>query len=233
MAARHVVRAARIRRELWTCNLMHGSPPERLEPLRQGALLVDGAANVLFANAAARAVLEAGDGLILKGGSLATSDGADTLRRLIASCGSAVGPLRGPLGGELEVQRGLRRLPLRLTVMPVRSKEPVTETPWLGLRAPTAIVTIEDPETARRQWAETLHERYGLTAAEAALAAEIVRGDGRAAAAQRRGISIATARSQLSSIFEKTGTSRQAELVRLLLDISGKTDCKERHKWAV
>jgi DNA-binding CsgD family transcriptional regulator len=38
------------------------------------------------------------------------------------------------------------------------------------------------------------------------------------AAARRRGISGGTAKTQLASIFEKTGTHRQAELVRLLLD---------------
>jgi DNA-binding CsgD family transcriptional regulator len=45
-----------------------------------------------------------------------------------------------------------------------------------------------------------------------------LKGDGIAAAARRRGISAATAKTNLSSIFEKTGTHRQAELIRLLLD---------------
>ena len=62
-----------------------------------------------------------------------------------------------------------------------------------------------------------LRHRYGLTAAEAALAWEIARTGGRQSAAASRGISVATARSQLSSIFDKTGVRRQAELVRLLL----------------
>ncbi|THD54576.1 MAG: response regulator transcription factor [Bradyrhizobium sp.] len=45
---------------------------------------------------------------------------------------------------------------------------------------------------------------------------EIVKGDGRQAAADRLNITVGTARSHLSSIFDKTGTKRQAELVRLL-----------------
>jgi DNA-binding CsgD family transcriptional regulator len=52
--------------------------------------------------------------------------------------------------------------------------------------------------------------------AEAALALEIVKGDGRDAAAARLGISLSTARTHLSRIFEKTGAGRQAELVVLL-----------------
>ncbi len=221
---RHIVRAARIHRQLWTLDLMHGAAPERLESLRHGAILVDVAANVLFANAPARAVLEKGDGLILKGGCLKSTDGADTLQRLIASCARGVGPLRGPLGGEFDVRRGPTRLCLRVTVTPLRFKDPATGIPWLGLRPPAAIVTVVDPETGRRQLAQNLHKCFGLTGAETGLAAEILKGDGRAAAARRRGISVTTARAQLSSIFEKTGTHRQAELVHLLLELADKRD---------
>ena len=229
-AARHVSRAVRVHRQLWTLGLTHGSAPERLESLRQGAILVDATANVLFANAAARAGLETGDGLVLKGGCLASSDGADTLQRLIASCARGVGPLRGPLGGELDVRRGPSRPCLHVTVTPLRSKDPDPEIPWLGLRPPAAIVTMADPETGRRQFAQNLHSRFGLTGAETGLAAEILKGDGRAAAARRRGISVATARAQLSSIFEKTGTHRQAELVHLLLELADK---REPGKWEI
>jgi DNA-binding CsgD family transcriptional regulator len=222
-AARHVSRAVRVHRQLWTLDLMHGTAPERFESLRQGAILVDAAANVLFANAPARAVLETGDGLVLKGGYLSSTDGADILlQRLIASCARGVGPLRGPLGGELDVQRGPNRLCLHVTVTPLRSKDPATAIAWLGLSPPAAIVTVVDPETGRRQLAQNLHSRFGLTGAETGLAAEILKGDGRAAAARRRGISVATARAQLSSIFEKTGTHRQAELVHLLLELADK-----------
>jgi DNA-binding CsgD family transcriptional regulator len=41
--------------------------------------------------------------------------------------------------------------------------------------------------------------------------------DGLQAAADRLGISLATARTHLAHVFDKTGTRRQAELVRLLL----------------
>lgn len=66
---------------------------------------------------------------------------------------------------------------------------------------------------------EHLQHCFGLTPAEAAFAVEIAKGDGKPAAAERRGISFATARTHLSSIFEKTGTHRQAELIRLLMQM--------------
>ena len=49
------------------------------------------------------------------------------------------------------------------------------------------------------------------------MAREILQGDGIQATAERLGISPATARTHLLEVFQKTGTSRQAELVRVLL----------------
>ncbi len=63
----------------------------------------------------------------------------------------------------------------------------------------------------------TLERQFGLTPAEAALSLEIARGLGRSAAAKECGISVSTARTHLSRIFRKTGTHRQAELVRVIL----------------
>jgi DNA-binding CsgD family transcriptional regulator len=56
-----------------------------------------------------------------------------------------------------------------------------------------------------------------MTPAEAGFAIEILSGDGIQAAADRLSISRSTARTHLSRIFDKTGTRRQAELVRVLI----------------
>jgi DNA-binding CsgD family transcriptional regulator len=55
----------------------------------------------------------------------------------------------------------------------------------------------------------------GLTSAEGRLVAQLVEGRELADAAERLGISVHTARSQLKSVFAKTDTHRQAELVAL------------------
>lgn len=64
--------------------------------------------------------------------------------------------------------------------------------------------------------APALEKIFGLTAAEGRLAAELSRGVPLATIAQSRHVSIATLRTQLASIFAKTGTARQPELVALL-----------------
>ena len=66
----------------------------------------------------------------------------------------------------------------------------------------------------------TVQDVFELTAAEADIATGLAGGKALAEIAIARGISIATARTQLASIFAKTHTRRQAELVALLTRIS-------------
>jgi DNA-binding CsgD family transcriptional regulator len=221
---RHLTRAVRIGRRLWELELEHVAAAERLETLRQGALLVDASGRVVRANDAAKAMLDNGKGIFLDNGRLAAA-GSEILQKLIASCAPTTPELGGP-GGEFKIPREVRRSPLHVTVAPLRSKARLADVPWIGVGTPVAIVTVRDPDIDRRQQNVNLRRRFGLTPAEARLAAEILKGDGRAAAARRRRISTMTARNHLSSIFEKTGTHRQAELIRLLLDAADedKTD---------
>jgi DNA-binding CsgD family transcriptional regulator len=83
---------------------------------------------------------------------------------------------------------------------------------------PCAMIFIADPETSTAPDTVYLQRQFKLTPAEAALTQELLQGDGIAAAADRIGIAVATARAQLRSVLAKTGTGRQAELVRLVLN---------------
>jgi DNA-binding CsgD family transcriptional regulator len=211
----HIMRAVRINRHLWKLELMNLAPLERFENLPQGALLVDASARVVLANATAKAMLDARDGIFLCDGRLAAAGSPDALQKLVTSCARRTFALGSP-GGELKVLRDLRRPPLQVKVTPLRSHTRLADIPWIGVGAPVAIIMVRDPEFERRRLEINLRGKFGLTIAETWLASEILKGYGRKAAARRRGISDATAKAQLSSIFVKTGTHRQAELVRLL-----------------
>ena len=61
-----------------------------------------------------------------------------------------------------------------------------------------------------------LRSNFSLTAAEAYIALGIARGETLASIAAVRGIAVATARTQLKSVFSKLGAHRQSQLVGLL-----------------
>jgi DNA-binding CsgD family transcriptional regulator len=65
-----------------------------------------------------------------------------------------------------------------------------------------------------------LQRMFGLTMAETRLAIQMARGDVPADVARSRRLSRTTIRSQLASVFAKTQTRRQAELVTLLARVA-------------
>src|SRR5918911_4410455 len=78
------------------------------------------------------------------------------------------------------------------------------------------MMTLADLTELSQPNADKLQRRFGLTAAEARLALEVVRGLRLREAAKALGIEMPMARSQMASIFTKTKTQHQGELVALL-----------------
>ncbi|MFP3921115.1 MAG: helix-turn-helix transcriptional regulator [Dichotomicrobium sp.] len=216
--APHLVRAVGIQRRLQKLEIARKAARTIVEAERSCVVAVDANRRMLEADAAAKRILDAGDGLCVDDGRLSARDkaAAAKLNRLIGRCGR--GDEAAHAGGAVSVTRGRTRAPLHIEVVPVSARNRGAESGWLGLRSPTAIVAITDPEFTPAIPKYRLIERFALTPAEAELAAELAKGDGRQAAARRLGISVGTVRSHLTRIFEKTGVRRQAELVRLLLD---------------
>src|SRR5262245_51409150 len=64
---------------------------------------------------------------------------------------------------------------------------------------------------------ELLRCRFGLTPAEARLALHLVAGETLRSAEAKLSMTYETARTHLKSIFQKTGTCRQAELVVVIV----------------
>lgn len=182
---------------------------------RHGCVLVSAAGKVLYANRAANGVAGSQDGLSLGCSGLhaavAVEDAA--LHRLIhRACAGNGDGIR--TGGRLAVSRGSGRRPYTLQVLPLKSNGASF------LNGPAAaLVIIVDHERETHLPPAGLRELYGLTAAEAEVALRILRGHGLQYAANELGVSLLTARTHLQRGFEKTGTHRQAELVRLLIEL--------------
>jgi DNA-binding CsgD family transcriptional regulator len=160
---------------------------------------------VLFANRVAERLL--GGSLRTERMRLGAQRPGDTvaLRRMIAETAQS------NIGQSLVVER-VDHAPLLVL------STPMTGHTGLSLHYANAVfLFIRDLDSRGRPELARFARHFGLTTAEAALAAELVSADGVSAAAQRLGISRATVRTQLIHIFQKTGTHRQAELVRLIV----------------
>ena len=78
------------------------------------------------------------------------------------------------------------------------------------------ILLLSDLTAPLRPEATQLCAAFGLTVAEAKLAAKLASGSGIVGAAASLGVSRETARTQLKAVFAKTNTRRQAELAALV-----------------
>ncbi len=208
----HLQRAVQLRLRLATLNGPPTSSSEMLNRLPHAVLLVDAGAGVIFANEAATKILSAGRGLSLGRDGLQAETSEDTrrLRQTIADCAEPASELDGA-GGRLRLSRRDRG-PLTILVIPHR-----TQVTWIDILRPAAILFITEAEQAAVLRSERFSRDFGLTRAEAVFASEISKGDGLQAAASRLGVSLTTVRTHLAHVFDKTGTRRQAELVRLML----------------
>jgi DNA-binding CsgD family transcriptional regulator/PAS domain-containing protein len=185
-----------------------------IETTDTGVMLVDPDGGVLFTNDVADAILRAGDGLLLAHGKLRARNAAETALLMEHVRHKAAEQQAAPdwqVYTPIALQRPDNPLPLTVIIRPGPAYHP--------LRNPlqrTAMLVLRDP--GRRPIpAHTLSRLFGLTPAESLLASELGRGASLEEAAAHLGISRNTVRSQLQSVFMKTGTNRQGDLVRMLL----------------
>ena len=182
--------------------------------LSVASIILDEQGRMLTTNAVGRALLDQGEGLSLRDGHLHI-EGRNINKELQEALTSII---REQLHGETSVVRALRvprpggRSDLGLVVRPVPASQ------WSeGQVSPSAAVFISDPDLQESTSQPILGALFELTPAEANLATLLARGLNLAQVSVAQNISQHTARAQLKSIFAKTGVSRQAELVRLVL----------------
>lgn len=182
--------------------------------LSVATIILDEQGRVLNTNAVARALLEQGDALSLRGERLHI-EGRDINKELQQALANII---MAQQSGKASVVRALR-VPrpaggsdLGLVIRPVPTSQ------WSeGQSSPCAAVFISDPDLQQPASQQILGDLFELTPAEANLAILLARGLSLAEVSNAQNISQHTARAQLKSIFAKTGVSRQAELVRLVL----------------
>ncbi len=209
----HLKRSIQLSVRLSDAGLDHQAALDGLERTHSATIVVDGNGTILFATRLAEAILRHADGVCAINGRLACTErlaGVRLATLIRVAANAAVGTPDASRCGGVAVERGEDRLPLTVLVAPFRPKRA-----GFGPPVPAALVFIRDPETAG-MGADLLKDLFGLTPAQAAVAARIADGESLEHIAAKLRITLHTARDHLKIVFAKTGTSRQPQLVALL-----------------
>jgi DNA-binding CsgD family transcriptional regulator len=208
----HVQRAVEMCRRLSVVQALHGGLVRGLDGLRVGAVLVDDGCRVLFANRVAEAILRCEEALTSRGGRLraATPLATEMLERHILAA-AATGLGRGDDPGGVVLLPTVRGRPLTAMVYPCRVDV------RLGYGQPAAIIFMSEPDRGVRSNEHEVARIYRLTRSEARLLGALLEGKRLKDYAEESGLTLYTVKGYLKSLFSKTGTSRQADLIRLVL----------------
>lgn len=213
----HLQRAVAIQRRLVELDFGARMSLEALDKVPIGLVVVDSTLNALAANAPARRLLDAQDGLIVRERRLIVED-RRVHAELLAAARAVIedareGKERVDRFFSIRRARADRHLSIRLgTLWGNHLKFGLPP-----LAEPLAVLFISDPAEPPRPSTEAIRAFFGLTEAEAQLAAALAAGRTLKAAAADLGRAMETCRSQLKGAFQKTGTVRQADLIRLIL----------------
>lgn len=212
----HIERALIIGFRLGTLGTLQACNTELLDRNPAAILLLDAQQNIVYSNRSAEQLNMAADGIRFSKRelTLANSQHRKRLQRLIAQSLLPESLARRESGGAMQIPRPSGRRPYSLLVSPISR-----EYPALSVLRPVVCILITDPEMQTNLPIDRLRQSFGLTGAEARLAARLAEGDNLRAAALHLGVSYGTARTRLAEIFRKTDTHRQAELVRHLLRV--------------
>jgi DNA-binding CsgD family transcriptional regulator len=186
---------------------------DTFDGLGAGMYLVDAGGRLIHANAAGNALLDAGDILSSAGGRLVARDAQvdRTLRDIFAAAGqgdAALG-IKGiavPLTGKEGERYVAHALPL---TSGARRRAGVVYTATVALFVRKAALAIASAP-------EAIGSAFRLTPTELRVLLAIVEVGGIPEVAEAFGVADTTVRTHVSRLFEKTGTARQADLVKLV-----------------
>lgn len=174
------------------------------QQIRHGILVVTGNGRICYTTPTAEFILRREDGVrSTRSGAvqalLAVDDQA--LQHAIR-CATGVPT---PVGRSLSCTRASGKPPHVVHVCPVGVSR--------------AMLTIIDPALPCQPEAGLLCDLFGLTSSEAQIARMVIDHQGLQAVALELSVSLATVKTHLLNIFDKTGTHRQSDLVRLLVTL--------------
>ena len=184
-----------------------------LKRINVGIVAIQKDGSVVSINDAAVRIFGDNDGLALLESGLKAAHAQDDrkLHEIIASVFSDDPAMGHNLAGRLLINRPSGLPPYSVSVGPCKMPGSMC----FGVE-PRIVLLINDAGAESAHTEEQIASLHGLTFAEARLAKQLAAGATLQEASEKLEISRNTARTHLQSIFRKTSTNRQSELVRML-----------------
>ena len=188
-----------------------------LDGLNPAIFLVDAEGQIVHGNAASRSLMDTGDLLRVLHGRLTASDAQvdQTLQNAIIAAATAEEESGGK-GGAVSL-RGHGGERYVAHVLPLSAS--VRHNPGVGSRAVAALF-VRKAELETAPPSEVIGKTYKLTPTELRVLLAIVNVGGVRQVAGNLGVADTTVKTHLGRLFEKTGVSRQADLVKLVAGYS-------------
>lgn len=213
----HLHLAGAINRRYESMRAVSTAVMNRFERYHVGVAMVDEDGALQYCNEAARRIFEHADGLRVDG------DGHITASEPVETC-QLLQSVREHIHSDLpdghfaprllRISRGQGGSPLSVAFSPYRGgSSPVMRCGSAG----HAVMMIYNPDRPPVERTDVITQIHGLSTQESALVCAIAAGESLEDIATESKRSLEAVRSQLKRVFRKTGTSRQTELVKLVL----------------
>ena len=187
---------------------------ETVDALSTGVLLTEGEGRIAYMNGSAERLLKSGLALRNQHGHLTAvrPRAREALARAITLSAEGKAPTKtGRYAVALPTEEGAG---LVASVLPLQWREgrnPLSDLPG------AAAIIVQDPADLAPLPDQAFAELYNLTAAERRVLLKIAQGLAPHEIAETLSLGLPTVKTHLQNLFAKTGTARQADLVRLLM----------------
>lgn len=212
----HLRRALNIHSEFTYLRLKQDALLKGLDRLVIGLILYDQNGRSVYINPTAEAIIEAHPALALQDGELIliNPDDEKNLRKTIVDTADIDPDDSWKQSVAIGITHPDVEAPLPILVTPMHGNLITSDLDYDGAKV---AVFISDPNLQQPISIDALVSVYGLTPSEAQVAISLANGHSIDEIANTSSHSAHTIRSQLKSVFRKTGVTRQSELIKMLI----------------
>lgn len=212
----HINRAVKLQKELSVPGFERDVALESLDSMALGVIVLDASSKVRMANETAKNIAAANDGLSFMGNRLLVSGhSANQFYRKVRQHLDANQSGKEMAGEAFQVERLSDQEPYSILVSTYQAKD--NNNVSSSTDDPLVVLLIRDLDHPQETRTEILQRLYGLTPSQARLTNLLSNGLPLKEAASQLNLTGESARQYLKLIFQKTGTNRQAELVRKVI----------------